>query len=246
MIFGYFLPSLRRRRMLNSPIALAPFGKEKAVIPARPVRPEPPPPTAPPVAAAAAPAAPEARPVSSFAPRERPTTAMDAIPVEARAARAREAEVEAERPMLKLQVAGDTPRREAPARDNGIGSATLRLEKAQDGTLQFLPGKLEIVEGRGVGQELRFVRTAGADGQSITFGRNEGPQYRHIQLEEHTVSRLHAKMSLEGKTWTLTNLSKTNPVVVNGLALSEETPAVVLRDGDRIEMGEVIFRFRSR
>jgi hypothetical protein len=30
------------------------------------------------------------------------------------------------------------------------------------------------------------------------------------------------------------------------LALSEETPAVVLRDGDRIEMGEVVFRFRSR
>ena len=109
-----------------------------------------------------------------------------------------------------------------------------------------LPGKLEIIEGRNIGQELRFVRTPGPDGQSITFGRNEGAPYRHVQLEEHTVSRLHAKMSLEGKTWTLTNLSKTNPAVVNGLPLGEETPAVVLRDGDRIEMGEVVFRFRSR
>jgi predicted component of type VI protein secretion system len=53
-------------------------------------------------------------------------------------------------------------------------------------------------------------------------------------------------MSLAGKTWTLTNLSRTNPVSVNGLAMSEDTPAVVLRDGDRIEMGEVVFRFRSR
>jgi predicted component of type VI protein secretion system len=67
-----------------------------------------------------------------------------------------------------------------------------------------------------------------------------------VQLEEHTVSRMHAKMSLDGKTWTLSNLSRTNPAIVNGLALGEENPAVVLRDGDRIEMGEVVFRFRSR
>ena len=126
------------------------------------------------------------------------------------------------------------------------GSPGLRLEKAPDGTLQFLPGKLEIVEGRDVGHELRFVRTPGPDGQTITFGRSEGPLYRHIQLNEATVSREHARMSLEGKTWTLTNLSRTNPVSVNGLAMSEDAASVVLRDGDRIEMGEVIFRFRVR
>lgn len=171
---------------------------------------------------------------------------MDAIPAEARVQRQRSAEAEIERPVLKLQVAGDTPRRASPPREDAITSATLRLEKPQDGTLQFLPGKLEIIEGRGIGQEIRFVRTAGPDGQSITFGRNEGPQYRHVQLEEHTVSRMHARMTLDGKTWSLSNLSRTNPVVVNGLALGEETPSVVLRDGDRIEMGEVVFRFRSR
>ena len=126
------------------------------------------------------------------------------------------------------------------------GPSTLRLEKPVDGTLQFLPGKLEVLEGRDVGQEIRFVKTAGPDGQTITFGRAEGTQYRHVQLQEHTVSRQHAKMALDGKTWTLTNMSRTNPVTVNGLSLGDECAHVVLRDGDRIEMGEVVFRFRAR
>jgi hypothetical protein len=235
MVFGYFVPALRRRRMRSGPIAIAPFGRDgRAIVPPRPVRLEPTP-----VPVAAAPVPP---PPAAATPVEvnRRTVAMDEIPVEARAVRA--PEMEDQHRVLKLQVAGD-PR--SVVRDSSAHS-TLRLEKVPDGTLQFLPGKLEIVEGRDVGQEIRFVRTPGSDGQTITFGRSDGPQYRHVQLEEHTVSRQHARMSLDGKTWTLTNLSRTNPVTVNGLALGDATPAVVLRDGDRIEMGEVVFRFRAR
>lgn len=243
MIFGYFVPSLRRRRMRNSPIAIASFGRDtKSVIPARPTGNEPQPPRA------AAPSPAQAR---DFAPAgqqvpvpvvlDRKTIGMDALSVEARAARGTEIEQE-HKGVFKLQVAGD----QRHSRSEGVASSNLRLEKAPDGTLQFLPGKLEIVEGRDVGQELRFVRTPGPDGQTITFGRSEGAQYRHIQLHEATVSRDHARMALDGKTWTLTNLSRTNPVSVNGLAMSEDTPSVVLRDGDRIEMGEVVFRFRAR
>lgn len=243
MIFGYFLPSLKRRRMKSSPIAIAPFGRDsRAIVPPRPERPPTPPsaPAQPPTASQYAPPVPA--PVAEPVAYERPTLGMDAIQVEARAARAAEAEEPGR--VLKLQVAGDP--RHGHREGSHSPASTLRLEKPVDGTLQFLPGKLEVVEGRDVGQEIRFVRTAGPDGQTITFGRAEGPQYRHVQLQEHTVSRQHARMSLEGKTWTLTNLSRTNPVSVNGLAMSEESPSVVLRDGDRIEMGEVIFRFRSR
>ena len=239
MIFGYLLPGLQRRKHLNSPIALAPFGRERTVVPPRPVwEPE-----ANPAAQVAAPAARVAAPAVD--PIEVAVPRAGVVENEARAYRAPALERDDQARVLKLQVAGDSrPSQAAQAAPSGHSS--LRLEKTADGTLQFLPGKLEIIEGRNIGQELRFVRTPGPDGQSITFGRNEGVPYRHVQLEEHTVSRLHAKMSLEGKTWTLTNLSKTNPAVVNGLPLGEDTPAVVLRDGDRIEMGEVVFRFRSR
>jgi len=114
-----------------------------------------------------------------------------------------------------------------------------------DGTLQFLPGRFEVIEGREIGQEIRFVRAAG-EITEVTFGRQDGVPYKHVQLHEPTVSRLHAKMTLEDRDWRLTNLSATNPVSVNGKPLPPDNGSVVLRDGDRVELGEVVFRFRAK
>lgn len=121
----------------------------------------------------------------------------------------------------------------------------IRFSTPMEGTLQFLPGRLEISSGLDTGREIRFVRVPGPNGTEVTFGRNEGPLYRHIQLRDQTVSREHARMTLADGRWLLTNLSQTNPVAHNGRVLSpgEHQP---LEDGDRLEMGEVIFSFRSR
>lgn len=146
-----------------------------------------------------------------------------------------------------------------------VDGASVRFWRPADGTLQFLPGRLEIAAGRDAGQEIRFVRTGGPDGTVITFGRADGPPYRHVQLREPTVSRSHARMVLEqtgsgqssasrnpaanGSYWRLENLSSTNPVVVNGRSLDPKGGAmnsVILSEGDRIEMGEVAFVFRER
>ena len=160
------------------------------------------------------------------------------------------------------------PRNDAPItvdEDMGeaVDGASVRFWRPADGTLQFLPGRLEIAAGRDAGQEIRFVRTGGPDGTCITFGRADGPPYRHVQLREPTVSRSHARMVLEpsgsgtpranpgpnGGQWRLENLSSTNPVVVNGRSLDLNGGAatsVILSEGDRIEMGEVAFVFRER
>ena len=146
-----------------------------------------------------------------------------------------------------------TPGRTSPTSavsENGVpGSMVeghrLRFSVPQEGTLQFLPGRLEIANGLDEGREIRFVRVAGPNGTEVTFGRSEGPLYRHIQLREATVSRLHARLVLRDSTWQLINLSATNPAVYNSDMLelgAEQT----LTDGDRIEMGEVVFVFRSR
>lgn len=121
----------------------------------------------------------------------------------------------------------------------------LRYSTPVEGTLQFLPGRLEINSGLDTGREIRFVSVPGPNGIQVTFGRTEGPLYRHIQLRDQTVSREHARMTMLDGRWVLTNLSRTNPVAHNGrvLAWSEQQP---LDDGDRVEMGEVIFNFRSR
>lgn len=143
-----------------------------------------------------------------------------------------------------------------------VDGALVRYWRPADGTLQFLPGRLEVIAGRDAGQEIRFVRTPGPDGTRVTFGRAEGAPYRHVQLREPTVSRAHARMTLEagnssedrdGRSnaggWRLENLSATNPVVVNGRPLAAdggEACSIVLREGDRIEMGEVVFRFHVK
>lgn len=111
-----------------------------------------------------------------------------------------------------------------------------------DRTLQFLLGHLEIVGGPDSGREIRFVRTPGRDPVDVTFGRNEGPPYRHVQLHDATVSRAHARLRFRDGRWSLSNLSATNPVRRNGLIVDGDVE-LPLAEGDRIEMGKVVFRF---
>lgn len=127
---------------------------------------------------------------------------------------------------------------------NWVDAGPVRFERPPEGTLQLLPGRLEIESGEGQGQELRFVRVPGSPPE-ITFGRNTGPRYTHIQLRVPTVSRLHAHLRFDDGAWMIRNLSSTNPTVVNGRALASGLEEVGLRDGDRIEMGEVVFAFHQ-
>ncbi len=129
---------------------------------------------------------------------------------------------------------------------DGPIDGTQRFQRPIDRTLQFLPGRFEVVAGKGLGSEIRFVRTSGPDGSSVTFGRGEGPMYRHVQLDAPTVSRRHAHIRWDGARWSLTNLSATNPVAINGVALPGEGTAIDLADGDRVEMGEITFRFHAQ
>lgn len=113
-----------------------------------------------------------------------------------------------------------------------------------EGTLQLLPGRLEVVRGPRRGEEIRFVRTPGAK-QEITLGRNEGPPHRHVQLQSPTVSRTHARLAFGDGVWTLRNESSTNPTVHNGHLLNSAMEDVPLEDGDRIEVGEVLLVFHQ-
>lgn len=123
---------------------------------------------------------------------------------------------------------------------------SLRFHRPPDGTLALLPGYLEVIGGPDAGHEVRFVRANESAPADITFGRKDGPPYRHVQLLEPTVSRTHARMSRDGERWRLTNLSRTNPVVVNGTALDGVSNSQILQDRDVVEMGALVFRFHER
>lgn len=137
------------------------------------------------------------------------------------------------------------PPLDAPLADAMHAGETFRFAIPDEGTLQFLPGRLEVVSGPDRGREVRFVRSGPGD-QEITFGRSEGPPYRHVQLMARTVSRQHASMTLADGHWSLKNLSATNPVLLNGRALEAGEVAPLLVAGDRIEMGELVFVFHER
>ncbi len=146
-------------------------------------------------------------------------------------------------------VAKEAPK-DAPVIGHGVPGTMIEGERLRfsvpaEGTLQFLPGRLQIAAGLDSGREIRFVNVPGPEGATVTFGRSEGAMYRHIQLRDQTVSRSHARMQLVDGQWELRNLSRTNAVVHNGreLATGEQQ---LLQDGDRIEMGEVLFTFRDR
>jgi PPM family protein phosphatase len=131
-----------------------------------------------------------------------------------------------------------------PGSIDGNRTSPLIQELPPDGTLQLLPGSLRIESGDGAGEVVRFVRAPGEEAV-ITFGRDQGEPHRHVQLRSATVSRLHARLTFRDRRWTLRNESATNPTVVNGRPLEGRPAEVLLRDGDRIEMGEIAFVFQQ-
>lgn len=171
-------------------------------------------------------------PMNSQQPWDDSSTQRTVISPEARGAAIRSSAPEANRT--------STDRASDPTKGDGAGLVT--QWSPPDGTLQLLPGRLKIESGVGAGEVLHFVRVPGEE-VAVTFGRSSGEPYRHVQIDSATVSRIHARMTFRDRKWALRNESATNPTVVNGRPLGGSTAEVTLRDGDRIEMGEVVFSF---
>jgi hypothetical protein len=152
--------------------------------------------------------------------------------------------------------------REHGTRENGTGDGDARVLDEQDGELpapdatvrfrrpaeepvQLLPGRLEVLAGEPQQHEIRFVRIPGEPMQLIV-GRDAGPSAQYVALKSSTVSRRHARFAFANGAWSVANLSKTNPVVVNDEQLSNTDGQRTLVDGDRLELGEVVLLFHAR
>lgn len=116
-------------------------------------------------------------------------------------------------------------------------------------TTAFLPGWLEVKSagstGPRPGEEIRFPARRQGDG-IVILGRDDGPSGATVKVPAESVSRRHARLQFENGRWNITNLSRTNPTLVNGEELMVTEGARLLYDGDTIEMGEMVFRFHER
>lgn len=90
------------------------------------------------------------------------------------------------------------------------------------------------------------IRTPGADvtefplgERSIVIGRSAACD---LTLESPYVSRQHLRLDPQAEDWMLTNLSRTNPVVVNGQRVEGQR---VLRPGDEIHVADIALEFQS-
>jgi hypothetical protein len=127
----------------------------------------------------------------------------------------------------------------------GANSETVRFLRPGEEPIQILPGRLEVLSGDPKHREIRFVRSPGEPAELI-LGREPGRSPQTVALDSDTVSRRHAKFAYSNGRWAVTNLSRTNPVVVNDVRLPDNSIERPLADGDRVELGEVVLRFRSR
>ncbi len=127
----------------------------------------------------------------------------------------------------------------------GANSETVRFRRPGEDPVQILPGRLEVVSGEPKHREIRFVRSPGEPAELI-LGREPGQSPQAIALQSDTVSRQHARFAFSDGRWSVTNLSRTNPVVVNDERMADNAIERPLADGDRLELGEVVLRFRAR
>ena len=133
-----------------------------------------------------------------------------------------------------------------PTRSRPAPRRTVRFRRPVEEPIQLLPGRLEVLAGEPRHHEIRFVRIPGEPMEMI-LGRDSGPSAQYVALKSSTVSRRHARLAFSGiGQWAVANLSQTNPVVVNNEELAHTDGARGLADGDRLELGEVVLRFRER
>jgi hypothetical protein len=129
-----------------------------------------------------------------------------------------------------------------PLSSRTVSTDTVHFRRPSDEALQLLPGRLEVLSGLASQREIRFVRVPG-ERPEVILGRDPSSSPQHVSLPSSTVSRQHARLDFSGGRWSLTNLSRTNPVVVNDEMLSNIQGHRALVDGDRIELGDVVLRF---
>jgi hypothetical protein len=97
-----------------------------------------------------------------------------------------------------------------------------------------MSAELEFLQGQTPGRKLPLT------GGDLTLGRD---QNANIQLSDHAISRVHAKLFFRDSIWYIADLDSANGTFVNGARITA-SPAQ-LRLGDVIQLGPVAIRFQD-
>lgn len=108
--------------------------------------------------------------------------------------------------------------------------------------LDFLPAGLRVLNGEDRGRFITFKKSPSDTSVEYTVGRTHKVwSYKHITLDDNTVSHQQAAIHFDGENWSIQNLAdpvESNATVVNGRSMVQyET--FDLKDGYSIEFGRV-------
>lgn len=92
------------------------------------------------------------------------------------------------------------------------------------------PAVLIVISGALLGQRVEL------DDAEVTIGRSREAGF---QIPHEGVSRLHCRVSVDGEGYRLDDLGSTNRTLLNG----EPIDSVVLKDGDRIKLGDTVLKY---
>ncbi len=87
------------------------------------------------------------------------------------------------------------------------------------------------------------------DGKNY-LGRSPEGEGKHLSINQHkipdgqTLSRNHICIEITGKQATLCRIPNSSSVLINGNVLADGSDPVILKNGDKLTLGKVKFRFR--
>ena len=92
------------------------------------------------------------------------------------------------------------------------------------------PHLLEVIDGPGKGRRYVLEKHAYDLGRGVKAA---------LQLDSEEVSRLHARLSRADGEYTVEDAGSRNGIRLNGVKVH----AALLRDGDEIQLGDVVLRY---
>lgn len=95
-----------------------------------------------------------------------------------------------------------------------------------------VPARLEQLAGPGAPRRFPL------DLDEIVVGRS---LQAHVAIDSSSISRRHLRIHREGAEYVMTDLESANGVYLNGV----KAHSAILREGDQLQIGDVIFRYRE-
>lgn len=143
----------------------------------------------------------------------------------------------------RTQPSGPQARVRAVRQGHRVHEFEETLQGGDEYTIRVPRASLRVIAGPGTGKEFSLA-DAVITARPVILGRGRDSSRQFVGLESRLVSRQHAQIACENGAWVLKHMSDTNATVVDGVELTRVGQAGHLKNGSRIDAGDVSLELR--